>query len=119
SRPLRARTFAWVQTHDSLIFLRRVFDCCSGLVRQSFDSASTIVRLAFEKPSASLRENAEAMASNCRTNSLLNSNQSRVVNGHLAVRILTGSASEWLGCLVWSKAGFVLRSYWTPFGAAS
>src|SRR5690606_37298081 len=106
--PLRAGTIAWVQTHDSSIFLRPLFDCCSRLVRQSFDNASTIVRLAFDKPSATLRKKAEAMVSNCRTNNLLNSNLSRAGNGRLALHLVTGSPSEWLGYLVWSSTGFIL-----------
>src|SRR5690606_33543545 len=117
--PLRAGAIAWVQTHDSSIFLRQLFDCCSRLVRQSFDSASTSVRPGFEKPSTTLRENAEAQANNCRINTPLYSNQFRAVNGRLALHLLTGSPSGWLGCLVWSSAGFILRSDWTPFGVAS
>src|SRR5690606_37251557 len=64
--PLWAGALAWVQTHDSSIFLRQLFDCCSRLVRQSFDNASTSVRLAFDKPSARLREKGEAKPSSCR-----------------------------------------------------
>src|SRR5690606_23691986 len=116
--------FVFVPSRPQIVFrqtfpLRYFFDCCSRLVRQSFDSASTSVRLAFDKPSATLRENAEAQANSCRINNLLYSNQSRAVNGRPALHLLTGSPSEWLGCLVWSSAGFILRSDWTPFGAAN
>ena len=53
------------------------------------------------------------MASNCRTNSLLNSNQSRVVNGHLAVRaFLRDRLRNGLGA--WS--GLRLGLYCAPTG---
>lgn len=117
--PLRAGAIAWVQTHDSSIFRRQMFDCCSRLVRQSFDNASTIVPLPFEKPSTMLRENAEAQANNYRTNTGVYSNQSRAGIGRHALHLVTGSPSEWLGCFVWSSTGFILRSGRTPFGAAS
>src|SRR5690606_8882497 len=88
--PLRAGAFAWVQTHDSSKFLRLVFDCCSGLVRQSFDSASTIVRRGFGKPSTMPRENAEAQPSNCRAMALLYSDQFRAIDERATLHPLTG-----------------------------
>src|SRR5690606_10115774 len=100
--------FVFVPSRPQIVFrqtfpLRYFFDCCSRLVRQSFDSASTSVRLAFDKPSATLRENAEAQANNCRINTLLYSNKSRAVNGRLALHLLTGLPSEWLGCFAWTS----------------
>src|SRR5690606_2067797 len=99
--------------------LRYFLDNCSTALRDLFDNASRSVRLTFDKPSATLRENAEAIVSNCRTNVLPYSNHPQAGDGHIAHRGLTGSPSEWLGCLVWSSTGFILRSGRTPFGAAS